>query len=126
MATILIIDDSASELALMRTVIDPLGHIIIPAPNGRDGQALAEAHQPDLVLLDIVMPEQDGFVTCRQLKKNPATAHIPVILISSKNTDSDRFWGMKQGAVNYVTKPFDPQKLTSLIHQYIAAQLYQT
>lgn len=120
MATILIIDDSASEVALMRSVIDPLGHIIIPSPNGKNGHALAEAHQPDLVLLDIVMPEQDGFVTCRQLKKNPATSHIPVILISSKNTDSDRFWGMKQGASDYITKPFDPEQLASIIHRYTA------
>jgi twitching motility two-component system response regulator PilH len=119
MANILIVDDTPSEVALMKVVVDSLGHHAITAQNGKIGVQLAQQHQPDLVLLDIVMPEQDGFITCRQLKKNPETAHIPVILISSKGTDSDKFWGMKQGASDYVTKPFAPDQLAETIGRFL-------
>lgn len=120
MATILIVDDTPSELALMKSVADKLGHVTIPAHNGKLAVQLAQQHQPNLVLLDIVMPDQDGFVTCRQIKKGPETGHIPVLLVSSKSTDSDKFWGLKQGAADYITKPFDPGQLAEIITRHLS------
>lgn len=120
MATIMIVDDTPSELALMQSVVQRLGHTVIPAHNGKIAVQLAAQHKPNLVLLDIVMPEQDGFVTCRQIKKGEETANIPVILVSSKNGDSDRFWGMKQGASDYIAKPFNPDQLASSIQKFLS------
>jgi twitching motility two-component system response regulator PilH len=120
MATVLIVDDTPSEIALMKAVTDRLGHKVITAPNGKVAVQTAQQHKPDLILLDIVMPEQDGFVTCRQIKKGADTAHIPVVLISSKSTDSDKFWGLKQGASDYISKPFEPAQLTSVITRFLS------
>jgi twitching motility two-component system response regulator PilH len=119
MATIMIVDDTPSELALMQSVVQRLGHSVIPAQNGKIAVQLAAQHKPNLVLLDIVMPEQDGFVTCRQIKKGEETSHIPIILVSSKSGDSDKFWGMKQGASDYLTKPFDPDQLAESINRFL-------
>ena len=103
----------------MRVMVERLGHTAVPAVNGKEAVILAKEHLPALILLDIVMPEQDGFVTCRQLKKDPATSAIPVVLISSKNGESDQFWGMKQGAADYITKPFDPARLAAAITEQL-------
>jgi twitching motility two-component system response regulator PilH len=119
MATILIVDDTASELALMRVVVERLGDVAVVASNGIEAVRLAREHQPSLILLDIVMPEQDGFVTCRQLRKVPETAAIPVVHVSSKSTESDKFWGLKQGAVAYITKPFEPAQLAHAISEHL-------
>ena len=119
MATIMIVDDTPSELALMQSVAQRLGHTVIAAHNGKLAVHLAAEHQPSLVLLDIVMPEQDGFVTCRQIKKGETTSHIPIILVSSKSGDSDKFWGLKQGASDYLTKPFDPDQLAESINRHL-------
>lgn len=119
MATILIIDDTPSEVALMKNVVESLGHSTLVATNGKAGVEMAERKQPDLVLLDIVMPEQDGFVSCRQIKRSVATQHIPVVLVSSKSGDSDKFWGLKQGASEYIAKPFSPDALSSVINRFL-------
>lgn len=120
MATILIIDDSKSEATLMQRVAESLGHSTVYADDGKSGVERATSVKPNLVLLDIVMPGQDGFTTCRQLKKNPETSSIPVVLVSSKNGESDKFWGMKQGATDYVTKPFTPDSLAGVIKRHVA------
>ncbi len=119
MATILIVDDTPSELALMQSVVQTLGHSVIPAQNGKIAVELAVQHMPSLVLLDIVMPEQDGFVTCRQIKKGETTSKIPIILVSSKGGESDKFWGMKQGASDYICKPFNPDQLAESIRKFL-------
>ncbi len=120
MATILIVDDTPSELALMRSVVQRLGHLVIPAHNGKIAVQLASEHKPGLVLLDIVMPDQDGFVTCRQIRKCSETSEIPIILVSSKNGESDKFWGMKQGASDYICKPFNPDQLADSIRKFLS------
>lgn len=119
MATILIIDDTPSEVALMRNAVQELGHLVITAHNGKVGAQMATQHKPNLVLLDVVMPEQDGFVTCRQIKRNAETAHIPILLVTSKNGDSDRYWGLKQGASGYLTKQFDPEQLIAAVNEFL-------
>jgi len=120
MATILIVDDSKSETALMQSIAEQLGHSVITADNGRSGAQMAEQFKPSLVLLDIVMPEQDGFVTCRQIKKNPVTSQIPIVLVSSKSGESDQFWGLRQGASDYITKPFAPESLAGVMYKHLS------
>ena len=119
MSTILIIDDTETDRQLAGKVVAGLGHNPVYAADG--AQALTKAKEliPDMILLDIVMPGKDGFATCRQLKKDPATAGIPVVLVSSKSGDTDKFWAKKQGADDYVTKPYTPDTLQAVIKTYV-------
>ncbi len=118
MAKVLIVDDIRSELQMMTDALRPAGYDCIRATNGVEAIERARTDQPDLILLDIVMPGQDGFATCRQLKKDSATKDIPIVLVSSKSGDSDRFWGQRQGASDYLTKPFTPADLLSMVRKY--------
>ncbi len=119
MANILIADDSASETALISRVVTDLGHRSFTATNGQECLDQANRLKPDLILLDVVMPTLDGFNTCRKLRKNPETAGIPVVMVTSKNGDSDRFWAERQGANGYVTKPFDASHLGATIQHFV-------
>jgi len=85
----------------------------------RNQQNTKGAKIPDLILLDVVMPELDGFNTCRRLRKNPLTANIPVVMVTSKNGESDQFWAERQGANGYVTKPFDANHLGATIQRFV-------
>jgi twitching motility two-component system response regulator PilH len=119
MPKILIIDDSQTEVRLAQQALSDSGFFCLGASSGVEGERLAEQEKPDVILLDIVMEGQDGFQTCRKIKKNPTTAHIPIILVSSKNSESDKFWGMKQGASEYITKPYDPAVLSTTVRKYL-------
>ena len=119
MATILIIDDLATEVQVMQSTVTKLGHRSLVANDGETGQNMAISEKPDLILLDVVLPKQDGFNTCRNLKKNEATKDIPVIPVTSKNRESDKFWGLRQGAVAYLVKPFNPDDLKSLVEEHL-------
>jgi twitching motility two-component system response regulator PilH len=91
-----------------------------PAYAADGAEALAKAKQlrPTMIFLDVVMPLQDGYKTCRELKKDPDTTNIPIVLVTSKATDSDKFWGQKQGAVDHIAKPFSPENLLGCIRMY--------
>jgi len=115
MSKILIVDDLPTEVQLMQAAITKLGHTAIVATDGEQALEMARRENPDLVLLDVVLPRMDGFQVCRKMKKDPATAKIPVILVSSKTQESDKFWGLKQGAVAYICKPFSPQDLSDTV-----------
>ncbi|ADE53209.1 response regulator [Coraliomargarita akajimensis] len=115
MAKILLIEDAKTESLVVNKILKSIGHTVINAENGEDGLALAEKEQPDLVLSDIVMPKMDGFQVCRKIKRNKTMQHIPVILISSKSEETDKFWGLKQGASDYLNKPFDESDLVASI-----------
>lgn len=119
MPTILIADDTASEAALMANVVQQLGHISQTVTDGEACLATAKSLKPALILLDVVMPKMDGFNTCRKIKKDPELANTPVILVTSKNQDSDKFWGEKQGANRYITKPFSPDDLAAAIKSFV-------
>jgi twitching motility two-component system response regulator PilH len=119
MPTILIADDSPSETALITKVVQDLGHSAYSVTDGEQAIEQAAKVKPDLILLDVVMPKVDGFNTCRKLKKNADTAHIPVIMVTSKNGESDQFWAERQGANGYVVKPFTPESLKTAIRQFI-------
>jgi twitching motility two-component system response regulator PilH len=118
MSKILIVDDIRSEVQLIANLLQPEGYDCLQASNGVEAMERARAERPNLILLDIVMPGQDGFSTCRQLKRDPATSAIPVVMVSSKAGDSDRFWAHKQGASEYLAKPFSPDELLSLVKRY--------
>ena len=80
--------------------------------------AAAKSKRPALILMDVVMPDQDGFKTTRDLRQDPETSKIPIVLVTSKGTESDRFWGKRQGADDHVVKPFSPDELLRLIQRY--------
>ncbi|ELA09743.1 response regulator receiver domain-containing protein [Moraxella macacae 0408225] len=115
MAKILVVDDSPSEMAKFRDILGRYDHQIIEATTGEDGIQHAIHDQPDVILMDVVMPEMNGFQATRQITKNPATAHIPVVIISTKNQETDRVWGKRQGAKDYLTKPVTENELIQVI-----------
>ncbi|MGF6593489.1 twitching motility response regulator PilH [Pseudomonas sp. 2835] len=111
MARVLIVDDSPTEMYKLTGMLEKHGHQVIQAKNGADGVALARQEQPDAVLMDIVMPGVNGFQATRQLSKTPETAHIPVIIVTTKDQETDKVWGQRQGAKDYLTKPVDEDTL---------------
>ncbi len=115
MAKILIIDDSPTELHQLSTILENHGHQIVTAENGADGVSICVAEKPDAVLMDIVMPELNGFQATRQLSKHSETQHIPIIIITTKDQETDRVWGMRQGARNYLTKPISENNLLNAL-----------
>lgn len=115
MAKILIVDDSPTETYKLTGVLEKNGHTVITAENGEQGVTTAKAELPDLVLMDIVMPGLNGFQATRQLSKAPETTQIPVVIVTTKDQETDRVWGMRQGAKAYLTKPIDEKKLLSTI-----------
>ena len=115
MANILIIDDSPTDQKELSSILEKNGHIISRANNGESGVQIAISQTPDLILMDIVMPGLNGFQATRQISKNPKTAHIPIILVSSKDQETDRQWGLRQGAKSYMVKPVKDKELLSEI-----------
>jgi twitching motility two-component system response regulator PilH len=110
---ILIVDDSPTELALARSVLQQAGYQVQTASDGAQAIQAAGDVPPDLVVLDVVMPNKNGFQVCRQLKSGANTKHAKILMLSSKNQEADRFWAMRQGADLYMTKPFDARTLLS-------------
>ena len=112
MARILIVDDSPTQLIGIQRIVEKLGHQTLTAEDGAAGVALAKAELPDLILMDVVMPNLNGFQATRQLSREGSTRDIPVVLVTTKDQDTDRMWGMRQGARAYLTKPFAEAELT--------------
>lgn len=121
MARILIVDDSPTEMFRFKEILTKHGFDVLEATNGADGVTLAQAEQPDLVLMDVVMPGVNGFQATRQIARGEATKHIPIIIVSTKDQDTDRVWGKRQGASDYLTKPIDENQLIGVIKQYLSA-----
>lgn len=121
MARILIVDDSPSQLLGIKRIVEKLGHETLSAEDGAAGVEVAKAELPDLILMDVVMPNLNGFQATRTIAKDPKTSHIPIILVTTKDQDTDRVWGMRQGAKAYVTKPIDETELTKVIKDYLPA-----
>jgi twitching motility two-component system response regulator PilH len=119
LATILIADDSPTAVVLLQRILAPLGHRIVTVTDGAAAARLlaSDADRPDLAILDVVMPGQNGFELCRSLKSDPRTAAIPVFLVTSMDREADRFWGLKQGADEYFSKPFDASRLVEKVRE---------
>src|SRR5690625_7892813 len=101
MDKVLIVDDSPTENYRLNSMLEKSGHEVLTADTGEDGIAIAKKELPDVVLMDIVMPGLNGFQATRQLTKAPETAHIPVIIVTTKDQQTDRVWGMRQGAKDF-------------------------
>jgi twitching motility two-component system response regulator PilH len=117
--TVLIVDDLKTDRDLIGKVVTDAGHHPEYAQDGDEAITRARALKPSLILMDVVMPRQDGFATCRKLKKEPDTAAIPIVMVTSKNTDTDRFWAEKQGAADLIAKPFTPEALTAVLRKFL-------
>ena len=121
MARILIVDDSPTEMFRFREILSKHGYEVLEATNGADGVTLAQAELPDLVLMDVVMPGVNGFQATRQIARGAVTKHIPIVIVSTKDQDTDRVWCKRQGACDYLTKPIDETQLINVIKQYLSA-----
>lgn len=118
---VLIVDDSPTEMFKLKSILEKHGHQVIEATNGMDGVNVAQKELPDLVLMDVVMPGLNGFQATRQLTKNSSTAHIPVIIVTTKDQETDRVWGQRQGATAYLTKPVEENTLINTIKNALSA-----
>jgi twitching motility two-component system response regulator PilH len=116
---ILIVEDSPTDRHIAENICKENGYQVITATEGEQAMALAVEHKPALVLLDVILPGQNGFQVCRQLKKSPGTEDIKVIMVTSKSQPSDKFWGMKQGADEYVFKPYNDGDLLAAIEKHM-------
>ena len=122
MAKILIVDDSPSQLLGIQRIVEKLGHESITAEDGAAGVEVAKRELPDMVLMDVVMPNLNGFQATRTLSREATTKHIPVILVTTKDQDTDRMWGLGQGAKAYLTKPFSEDELAEVIERIFNAR----
>ena len=121
MARILIVDDSPSQLVGLKRIIEKLGHQTITAEDGAAGVEVAKREVPDLILMDVVMPNLNGFQATRNISKDAKTSHIPIVLVTTKDQETDRVWGMRQGAKAYVTKPINEGELVETIQKLLPA-----
>jgi twitching motility two-component system response regulator PilH len=112
---ILVVDDSPTERHVLNDMLTKAGFEVVACDNGQDAVAKAKQMMPDLILMDVVMPGQNGFQLTRALSRDPVTQDIPIIMCTSKNQQTDRIWGMRQGARDYVTKPVKPEELLEKI-----------
>lgn len=114
---VLVVDDSPTETHIFVTALTKAGFAVETAPNGEEGVELARRLHPDLILMDVVMPVLNGFQATRQLLRDPKTADIPVIIVTTKDQETDRTWGMRQGALDYLIKPVDSGELVARVRQ---------
>ncbi|RTZ73592.1 MAG: response regulator [Gammaproteobacteria bacterium] len=111
MAKVLIVDDSPTEVHIFSSALSEAGHDVLVATDGEEGVQKASEQQPDLILMDVVMPGLNGFQATRKIHRNASTKHIPIIIVTTKDQDTDREWGMRQGARDYLVKPVDMKEL---------------
>lgn len=117
LANILIADDSNTERTHLRKVLESAGYNVLVASSGKEALSIAQSELPDLILLDIIMENGDGYQTCRSLKRNAMTEHIPVIMVSSKSNAVDQQWAKKLGALDYIIKPYSDQELLQRLNE---------
>lgn len=118
-ASILIVDDSRTAVVMLQKMLAHTGYKLLTASNGVEGVEMTITHQPDLVLMDIIMPGLNGFQATRKIAKHPLTKHIPVILVSGNEQATEQFWGIKVGARGFLSKPVERGDLFSLIDQQL-------
>ncbi len=120
MPRVLIVDDSPTETYAFQGMLEKHNYEVLTADNGADGVALARQELPDVVLMDIVMPGLNGFQATRQLTKGADTAHIPVVIVTTKDQETDRVWGRRQGASGYLVKPVNEAELIKTVESVMA------
>ncbi len=112
---VLVVDDSKTELMFLTDLLQKNGFAVKTAENAEDAMRRLEEDQPDLILMDVVMPGQNGFQLTRTIARHPSYAKVPIILCTSKNQETDRVWGMRQGARDYIVKPVNAAELMAKI-----------
>lgn len=119
---ILIVDDSMAEIRIMQAVLEQAGYWPVAINDPTLLEQTVDMERPLLILMDVVMPQRNGFQACRELKNNPSYNMIPVVMVTSKDGESDKFWGKMQGADGYVVKPFTREQLLGEVQRFIPAQ----
>jgi twitching motility two-component system response regulator PilH len=115
---VLCVDDAAADLSMIQKVVSSANLNVVSATNGRDAIERAKSEKPDLIFLDILMPDMDGFAVIRELQKDPATKDIPVVFVSSKNQKSDQMWAKMQGGKGFLPKPVNPDVVLEEIKKF--------
>ena len=118
MAKVMVVDDAYSELKLMEAILRSAGHEVVSLIDGEALEDKLSAERPDVLLLDIIMPKRNGYEILRALRKDARTKTTPVVLVSSKNQESDKAWGKRQGADEYLAKPFTSDELLSMVQRF--------
>ena len=108
---VLVCDDSSADRINLERIVSASGCVVISAANGKDALARAKAEKPDLIFLDIIMPDMDGYATCRALHNDPETKNIPIVFVTSKKQQVDRVWAQMQGGRDLVGKPYDDKAI---------------
>ena len=121
MNTALVVDDSKTDLQVVSSYLTQYGITVLTATNGEEALSTLTQQTPDLIILDVVLPDRSGFELCRCIKEDAATRQIPVIICSTKGTEMDKFWGMKQGANAYLEKPVDKAELSTTVKQLLGS-----
>ena len=119
MSLIMIVDDSPTEVHIMKTALEKHGFQTLSAADGNECLTLAREVRPDLIFMDVVMPGLNGFQATRTLRRDPKTKSIPIVMVTTKNQESDRIWGMRQGAVDYLVKPVDASDLVAKANEVL-------
>ncbi|MEW6166818.1 MAG: response regulator [Pseudomonadota bacterium] len=121
MARVLIVDDSPTDVQNMRNLLQKAGHVVSDASAAEEALNRVRTEKPDVVIMDVVMPGVNGFQATRTLSKDPTTAHIPVIVVSSKSQETDRVWALRQGAREYLVKPIKEADLLAKINAVLGS-----
>ncbi len=119
MARILLIEDSPTDTAVLMRLLERHGHQVLTSTSAEDGIEMCKKELPDVVLMDVVLPGMNGFQATRALSREPATKAIPVLIVSTKGMETDRAWGMRQGAKDYIVKPPSEEALIARINQLL-------
>ena len=122
MAKVLVIDDSPTEVHVLQTLLEKHGHEVIVANSGEEGVVVAKETLPDVILMDVVMPGMNGFQATRQLAKQAETAKTPVIIVTTKDQETDKVWAKRQGAVDYIVKPVQEKALIEHLGRALSNQ----
>ena len=117
----MVVDDAQADLVMMESILRTAGHQVVTFSDGDRLEENLATELPDVLLLDVVMPKRNGYELLRRVKKNERTRHTPVVLVTCRNGDSDRIWGKRQGADDYITKPFTSVELLSAVTRLTTA-----
>ena len=119
MATILIIDDSPTDVRVFTTLLERAGHQVVAVHSAEEGIERARSDLPGLVIMDVIMPGMNGFQATRTLSRDPITAGVPIVMITTKSMETDRVWGLRQGARAFITKPVNEKELLTCINDLL-------
>jgi twitching motility two-component system response regulator PilH len=121
-ANILIIDDSPTDIRVFTTLLERAGHHIAAVSSAEEGIERVRAELPDLIIMDVIMPGMNGFQATRTLSRDPVTAAVPIVMITTKSMETDRVWGLRQGARAFITKPVQEKELRACINELLSSE----